>query len=144
MTSLEVEKEIRIDINGIELLGYIDTIDDKNNVRDFKTAGKSKNESELNGSLQMAIYSIAYETLYEKMPDKIIYDVLISTKKPKYQKLELPPARNTYSRVHAVVEEVQRAIKAGVFLPAAEGSWACSPRFCGYYNTCKFTQNKVF
>jgi len=35
------------------------------------------------------------------------------------------------------VNQVHRAIKAGVALPAPEGAWYCSKKWCGYWEQCK-------
>jgi len=37
-------------------------------------------------------------------------------------------------RINAMIA----GVKAGTFLPAAPGVWACSPKFCGYWHTCPF------
>jgi hypothetical protein len=138
------EKEINIPVGDQAVKGFIDCIDDKKRVRDYKTSGRSKNQKELESSLQMAIYTVAYEQEFGELPAGICYDVLISTKKPKYQLIELPAQVNVYSRLGAVVETVIKSIKSGVFLPAAEGSWLCNPLYCGYYNTCKYVKHDMF
>lgn len=138
------EKEIIIPFGGQTLKGYIDCIDDKKRVRDYKTSGRAKQQKELESSLQMGIYTIAYEQENGELPAGICYDVLINTKKPKYQLIEIQPQINVYSRIQAVVEAVAHGISAGVFLPPAEGSWVCDKKWCGFYNTCKFVQNKMF
>lgn len=138
---VEVEKEIDIDFSGIKIKSIIDCIDENGNVRDFKTAGRSKNQKEVDESLQLAIYSLAYEAAFNKLPLYLILDVLVDTKKPKYQNLFISPPNGVLRQVNYTVQAVHNAIQKGVFLPAAEGSWSCSEKFCGYWETCPFKQN---
>jgi hypothetical protein len=44
----------------------------------------------------------------------------------------------------ALIHKIQiflKGLKAGIFLPAESGSWACSEKFCGYWSTCKYVGN---
>jgi len=41
------------------------------------------------------------------------------------------------------VESVLNGINAGIFLPAAPGSWACSERFCGYWHSCPYVSGSA-
>lgn len=140
-----VEERIVIDIPDLKpIYAVMDCLDDKNNVRDFKTAGKSKSQSDIDTSLQFSIYALAAKEKTGKMPDNMYMDVLVATKEPKYQRLVTKRAEDSYIQVIRLASAVQSAIQKGVFLPATPGAWNCSARWCGYYTTCPYVQNKIF
>ncbi len=140
-----VEEKITIDIPGLKpIYAVLDCLDENHNIREFKTAGKSKPQSEADNNLQFSIYGIAVKEKTGRMPENMYMDVLISTKEPKYQRLETHRAEDSYLHVIRLAAQVQRAIEKGVFLPAMPGSWWCSDKWCGYWKNCPYTQNKIF
>lgn len=141
----EVEKKIMIDIGvDIPIMCILDLIDVEENIHDFKTAAKSKQQKEADNSLQFTLYNIGHQQEYGRLPNKCIMDVLVNTKTPKHQKLET--IRDEFNLVLAMrkVKTVAEGINRQVFLPAAEGSWACDSRYCGYYLTCPYVNAKAF
>ena len=54
---------------------------------------------------------------------------------------ELRSAIKTENDFVALKERLRRAedvVRKGAFYPTDPGNWACSERFCGYYNRCPF------
>lgn len=142
---LKVEEKVYVNIpNSPSILSVIDCIDDRKNVRDFKTSSKLKNQKDIDNSLQLTIYSLSYEEIFGKSPNKLIFDILVDTKTPKYQILESQRNIGAYAQIYKIIQAVYEGISKGVFLPAAEGSWVCDPRYCGYYHTCKYKTNRIF
>jgi hypothetical protein len=47
-----------------------------------------------------------------------------------------------YRQLLMRVDAVTAAIEAGVFLPTTPDNWRCSPKFCGYYDTCPYGRRK--
>ena len=46
--------------------------------------------------------------------------------------------KTTKERAMQRIKSVSAAIDSNIFLPAAEGSWACGEKYCGYWNMCDF------
>ena len=139
---VHVEKSIDVTLEGvIPIKTIIDCIDDQGNLRDYKTAGKKKVQKDIDDSLQFTLYHIAYLQEYGKEPASLKMDVLIDKKTPEYQILESKRSIENgilaVRKIHAVVDALQKE----VFLPAPEGSWICSPQYCGYYRMCRFKQS---
>jgi hypothetical protein len=98
---------------------------------DYKTAAKSKGQSEVDQSLQLSLYAYA-----EKVPQVGIIEFL---KKANPEVGVLTSGRTMQQKIWAlhVVRSVALAIKAGVFPLAAPNTWSCSSRFCGYFSRCR-------
>jgi len=134
-----VEREILIAHPDWELpvLGYID-LETEARAIDLKTASKSKSQSDLDDSLQAGIYQLQRDQ--EGLSGDFDWHVAVKTKVPKVQVLS-KQTRNLEQTVH-VVGQVERAmtaaVKSGIFMPAAPGSWKCTPKWCGYYTICPY------
>jgi hypothetical protein len=76
------------------------------------------------------------------MPDEVRLDVAIKAKKPKRQVLRSSRDERDLQVLVNRVNEFLRTIEAGIFLPAPVGSWQCSPRWCGYWSSCRFTNSE--
>ena len=78
----EAEKPISLSINDIQVVGYIDAWDVKNNrVIDFKTSGRPWTMDTLKDSLQMKVYALAMFVNGESIPESQIN--WLGTKKTK-------------------------------------------------------------
>lgn len=143
-----VEQKIVIQIPKLaEIVTIIDVVDNQNNIIDYKYSSKSKNQSEIDNSIQMTLYALAYMS-YKKMninngSINVVLDVIVEgSKNLKYQRLS--SQRNfkhfvaTQMIIDSVIQNIFQSLKTGKFLPNGLGSWACSPKFCGYYMDCKY------
>jgi len=137
------EKRVEFNIDGINIVSIIDCIDDKNSIRDYKITGRSKNQNDVDSSLQLDLYAIAYYNLMGKLPKSLSFDCLVEKKEPVFQRLETQRKESVIAPVSNLVVSVNEAIQKGVFLPASPDSWACSKRWCGYYSECKY-KGKVY
>lgn len=126
------------------LITVIDCIDDKKTVRDFKVTGKSKPQNEADNSLQLTLYALAYHDINGEMPEELTLDTLVTTKKPKYAVIKTKRDEMDFITAIRTIQAVEKAINAEVFLPPAEGSYVCDPKWCGYYSMCKFRNKKSF
>ena len=136
-----VQKEIKAHIKfpetefseslEIDFLGYIDLIGADNTVVDNKVKGRNT-YGNLARDLQLALYS--WVTGIKKVAIALILD----KKEPesKYLTRNIPDSGR--SAVQNKMFDVVTGIKKGVFLPAAEGSWACSSKFCEFWNICNY------
>ena len=137
---VEVEKrfELPLDLcdergkNSVKVLlvGVAD-LQVPNIIFDYKTAARSKGQSEVDQSLQLSLY--AYAT---KAPQVGIIE-LIKKANPEVGVLTAPRSAMQKQWSLHVVRSVALAIKAGAFPLAAPNTWGCSARFCGYWSRCR-------
>lgn len=134
----KIELPFEVPLGNKKLVGRIDIIDNEKSLRDLKTAGKSKQQRDVDLSDQLTCYALAFRFLFNSPPPKIIMDVLVNTKKAKYQiletKRELPQMDMFLRRISTMLE----GIKKGVFMPADPTNWGCDEKWCGYFWTCPY------
>jgi len=151
-----IEKKLEINVEGVPLVGFIDLIDTnadaimseeertllkqygsdvpevfRTAISDFKTRSKSVSEDEIRGSLQLTIYA------YAEQISLVRYDELLNQKVPKVKRIHSMRTTQDYKWMFEIVTGVARAITAGVFPPCDPTSWACTPKWCGYYYMCR-------
>jgi RecB family exonuclease len=133
-----IEHEVRYDVAGVPMLGYVDLVDllddgedSDAEIVDLKTSGKSKPQSAVDSSLQLTFYSLALGV------SRVRYDVLVTTKTPKIERLTSIRRAEDYRWLYEVVGSVSMAISAGIFPPCSADSWCCSERWCGYWQHCR-------
>ena len=140
---LLVEEKLTLDAGlNLPLRGTIDVLTDDHWLPDLKTANKSKGPKDADYSLQLTFYAglVAHQT--GTWPAKISLEVLVNHKEPKLQ--SLPTTRgpqdwaNLLRRVHLMLAQIQ----AGLFPPCDPGAWICSPQWCGYFWTCKYSMKR--
>lgn len=137
-----VEEKIEfVSPGGIRIMSIIDCADVHENVRDMKVTGKSKTQDDADKSIQFTLYANAYFEKTGKLPKALVFDALVEKKEPEYKPVVTTRTADSLMTAHRIIESVAQGINAGVYLPAQEGSWVCSPKFCGYYNTCKFIKS---
>jgi hypothetical protein len=133
---------IRTD-GGYDLGGTIDFTEQSGMVGDTKTSRLAYNEQALNKNIQATMYDFAYEALRGRKAAGFRFDVLIkpSTTSPKavprVQQVHAKLGQDDRNWLFDTVAHVDKAIQAGIAMPASEGSWYCSPKWCGYWNMCK-------
>jgi hypothetical protein len=133
---VKCEMELTQNIAGVDVLAYIDLIDDKNNIRDMKVTGKSKTQNDVDTSSQLTLYSM----MLKDFSGELIIDNLVDTKTPKYNILTTRRNDIDYFRLIRTIEMMTKAVQSGIFLPPAEGSWVCNKKFCGYHGICEYTK----
>lgn len=125
----------RID-DGIELAGTLDTAE-KETVRDLKT-GRQWTQDRADRSRQLTGYTMLFEARTGAVPKRVAIDSLHKNARGEWHGKTLWSYRNERDR-QAFVETVKRAkagMEAGIALPAPEGAWHCSARWCGYWKRC--------
>ena len=134
----KIEMKFEMPCEEHTLTGRIDNIDAEDALRDTKTANKKKNQNEVDCSDQLTFYALAHEYLFGKPPTKIVMDTLVCTKIAKYDPIITKRNHDDITmlirRIYAVIE----GMKKGVYLPSDPTKWQCNPRWCGYYETCKY------
>lgn len=125
---------------GFSLGGTIDLVEENGIVADTKTAKTKYADDAITRAIQPAMYDFAYEALRGKKATAFRYDVLIKPTKtigPRAQRVQAEVTEGDREHLFDAILNMDKAIKAGVALPAAEGSWWCSKDWCGYWSRCK-------
>lgn len=106
-------------------------------IRDTKTASKSPSSGAADLSEQLSMYALAKKVQGVEV-NGLFLDFLVKTKTPK---VVVQSTTRTEHQLTVLIRRIERMIEGiekGVFIPARQDDWACSPRFCGYYASCKF------
>ncbi|MDH4178914.1 MAG: PD-(D/E)XK nuclease family protein [Armatimonadota bacterium] len=123
------------------LIGYLDRIDDHTIIADVKHVAKSPSQGAIDSDMQMTVYDLGFRTAFGRTPTALVRECAVATKTPKtvVQRCE---ARSPQAINHLLcrIEAFLDAMQKGVFLPADNGHWCCSPKWCGYYHSCKYRQ----
>ena len=102
-------------------------------VNEFKTSGRAYGAFEVERSLQATCYvNAAWETFGEW--STVEFAVLVKTKTPKLQRLRTARNEDDLGRLGDVVENVERAVHAGIFYPV-ESPMNCST--CSFRKQCQ-------
>jgi CRISPR/Cas system-associated exonuclease Cas4 (RecB family) len=151
-----IEKEVRVKVEGVPMLGFIDLIDTDADLAfspeeaklithaggaipaglrtalvDFKFKGKSMTDAEANGAIQMTFYS------YATGIHAIRYEQLLKQKVSKLKRKDSFRTGQDHAWLKTIVRGVAEAISAGVFPPTDPTSWVCNSKWCGYWHLCR-------
>ena len=125
----------------------LETVDD--DIRDLKFSAKKKNQNDVDTSLQLTGYALAFFAKHKKMPRSVIYENYGGYITPAKQDLKTfynPLISNRTKEdfqvfVNRMVETI-KALDAGIFLPAPAGHWKCSIRYCEYAQDCPYLNSR--
>ena len=138
-----VEEKQRITLTeDYDLVAIMDLADVDEIIVDLKTSGKKKNQSEVDSSEQLSIYSLVYKAKTGHLPKQVRLETLVNKKKPEAQMLKSTRQMQDLQIVVNRLNVMLDSIKKGVFVPCNPGSWKCNQMYCGYYNTCPYVKNK--
>lgn len=135
-----VEHRVTLEIPGVALpvVTILDCYTADRKLRDLKTSGRKWADDKAHTSPQPTVYRESVFQSTGEYPDELLFDVLVNTKTPTLQTI---PTSRTEEDLQILVRQfgiMTASIQAGIFPPAEPGSWICSPKFCGYWFTCKF------
>lgn len=134
-----VEEKVEVPLNnGVQLLGYIDLLDDKGFIRDTKTTRRTPPEGEIGKSLQLTAYSYAHRYLMGMPEAGVRLDYLVDTKTPKVVSLDAVRTEQDIARFLNITSRVIRAIENDNFYPN-QTNFMCSEKNCGYWLLCHQT-----
>ncbi len=131
---------------GYDLGGTIDFTEKSGVIGDTKTSRTAYAPDAPKKALQPALYDFAYEALRRKKSTGFRYDVLIKPSsrvsqragsEARVQEVRAELDQDDRRWLFETVGQVHKAIRAGVALPAPEGSWYCTKQWCGYWDRCK-------
>jgi len=117
----------------IDIEGVIDLIEADDVITEFKTSAQMMDARDADESLQLTIYSYAYEKLYQKSPKALKIVDFVKSKKPKLITLETKRDESSYRRLYAIVSQVLKGIDQKIFFPKT-GFWC---KDCEYAGQCQ-------
>ena len=100
-------------------------------VVDFKTKSKSFSKGDVDNSLQLTLYSYV-----ENIPT-VRFDQFLRLKTPTFRQIHSFRKHQDYQWLQQIVVGAAKAINAGIFPPCDPANWACSPKWCGYWDMCR-------
>jgi len=139
-----VQERWELEVDGYPfetLMGIID-ISETNVVRDTKTTKRSPSGGEADKSDQLNFYAY-YKKVAEDKNVETVLDFLVKLKtNPKFVPVytSRPHTDEDFNRLWEKIDAVSLAIEKEVFLPTLPDNWWCSPKWCGYYDVCKFAR----
>lgn len=139
---IALERPFGVDAcDGVTLTGHID-VQEADAITDNKTIGKTPSCIKGDHLNQIKLYAIGALANDGKLPAAVRVDYLVKTKTPKAVRLSEPMTRevaqNALNRLKLQARVIKRATETGDFLPAPADGWACSEKWCGYWNDCPF------
>lgn len=132
---LEAERPLLAVLRGIQLAGTPDVVTDSG-VGDYKT-GQPWTQARADASRQLTAYAILRRVNSGHPPRRVWIDSISHSAKgwTAQRFWSTRTAEDIEAFLH-VMTRASAAMQAGVALPAAEGSWHCSPRWCPHWNRC--------
>lgn len=138
---IHAERAWSLEIAGkpFDFVGQID-IQEEGAVRDTKTSAKTPSTDCAEKSLQLKAYAMAVKALDGKIPEKVSLDYLIDNKTTKAATFDYAPDAEDFSLVLNRLDTVAYAMEKGVFVPVEPDHWCCDPKWCGYFDSCKYVR----
>lgn len=137
------EKYLTVDAGlDLPLAGTVDVLTEDNWLPDLKTADKSKIAGEAENSLQLTFYAGLVANDTGRWPEKVSLEILVDNKTPKLQSLETTRGPEDWKNLLLRVQLMIAQINTGLFPPCDPGAWICSPKWCGYFDSCKYSLKK--
>ena len=137
-----VEEEVRALLPGsdIPVVGRVD-VRTSDAVVDYKASRKRVSGAPTDVRLQLDVYAWAYSQNGIHIPRRTVCYLVVG-RKPEVIIYDLPPLtdeeRRGWLRTMARVREAMvQAQRTGLFMPALPGSWWCTQRWCGYWDSCQ-------
>jgi len=137
---LAIEEPFRFSIESlpVPIVGVFDLVEEDESgtiiITDWKTSSKAYTSTDVDGSFQLTVYSMAAQM--NGFGDRQVlcrFDVLIKTKKPKFEQYYTTRSNGEQRRACKKIQEIWKAISKGVFIPN-ETSWKC--KWCSYKRYC--------
>lgn len=138
-----VEERIEFDA-GLPLIlsGAIDVYTVDKWLPDLKTADKSKNQSFADSSVQLTLYAALIHHRTGNWPAKLSYEVLVNNATAKLQSLVTTRSPADFTALLNRLSVICQQIFSGIFPPCDPGAWICSPRWCGFYESCRYASKR--
>ena len=137
VTPVLIEKPFNVDVNGVDLVGVWDLIDEDGTIIDFKTYSKRPSEAEVDRDLQLSFYSLAYRLLFGEIEQGIRLDIVLKQKNMKSLQILTSRTSDELRWTARMIEQIAEQMEGTVFPPSPNG-WHCDPRYCGAWDNCQY------
>jgi len=117
----------------IDIEGIIDLVEEGDVITEFKTSAQMMDSKDADESLQLTIYSYAFEKLYQRPPRALKVIDFVKSRKPKLITLETRRDAASYQRLYGIAAQVLKGINQKVYFPRA--SFWCKD--CEYAGQCQ-------
>lgn len=136
-----VERQFSLSFDGVDwgLTGFLDFEEADGSVADLKMKGRKFSDAEAKVDLQPTAYLLARRAEGNPAP-AFHYHTMVRTKVP--QAIVVPTIRTDsqldhfVGRIFTVAREIAWRLEHDVWQGAVPGSWYCSERFCGHWDSC--------
>jgi RecB family exonuclease len=139
-----VEERFTVDLGEefpFDLVGVWDLVERDGTIVDNKAYGRQPRQEDLDKDLQFTAYALGYRTTHGRVEPGLRMDAIVKTRNPRPVQLHTRRTNDDCRWLLGLIEQVAKAIDAGVFYPNPQG-WHCSPRFCGYWDRCMGRTNR--
>ena len=136
-----IEQQIPIELpdEPFDLFGIVDLIDDKYRVGDAKVSKKRLSAEQVASDMQMTIYWLLATTFLRRNVPSGYFDLIYTGRPISAQRFPWQRNHNDVKKVLARFRTMHASIQAGNFPPADPGHWKCNPKWCAFYDECKYT-----
>lgn len=139
-THLQRKVQVELTKYPYDLLGYIDIQEGSKAIRDTKTSGKTPAKDIADKDDQLTIYAMMVKVTDGVIPETLCLDYLVDLKTPTAKVFTTQRTEDDFKPILRRVEAAALALEKGVFIPARETDWWCSPKWCGYHSTCQYVK----
>ena len=127
---------------SVDLAGTIDVVESNGNLRDTKTSKRKPPKGVADKSDQVTAYSFAKRITTGQIPEAVHLDYLVPKQKSVITVSTCRDAQDIKAFTQ-LLESVSKLMDSEIYLPAAESSWMCSQKWCGYWDTCPFARGRA-
>lgn len=137
-----VQRAIVVEIKGydFDLAMTLDVQEGAIRIRDTKTAAKSPHADAADDSDQLTQYALGVFVVDGSIPREVTLDYLVDNKTPVAKTLTSTRDHDDFTILLHRIEAATLAIQRGVFVPARRSDPMCSPKYCGYFSTCRYVR----
>lgn len=116
-----------------DVMGVVD-VETETDIRDTKTSAKAPSGNPARTSLQGELYTL--EARVRGKDKGFVLDHLVRGRSPRHIISEAKFTPADHQSFLLRVEAAAKMIQAGTFPPADPTSWACSKKWCGWWDDC--------
>ena len=134
-----IERKITLEVPEVDvpIIGFIDIVLNDGTPADFKTSARSWTADKAQSEKQPTFYIAAMGQMGIPVNWHFKHLVMVKNKTPKFQVFDTERKPAEIGKLFTEIQQVWKAIQAEQFLPAAPGSWKCSPKTCEYWSVCQ-------
>lgn len=141
---IEAESPIVAEVaEGLEIAGTPDYVT-REGLGDLKT-GQPWSQARADLSRQLTVYGLLHAARHGSYPRRLWIDSIgrVHGKRVAWDAHRLWTGRSVedYRAVLEVIDAARRGMEAGICLPAPEGAWWCSAKWCPFWRRCPAVSN---